>query len=160
MTTDGPVERALRDGGVFPPSVMDPHYGSTAAMTRAEIIVKSLEEAGLLPLTEQDSRPGAKTARIASVVANLRQRLPEGEIVTCGAFSALGVSCCNRCHSDPLAGMKLIEAPDGGTAWVCCALAGACSSEPVARCREAKVDPLEGLMPAMGCGEGVLGGNG
>jgi len=158
-TTHGTIDKALRDGGVFPPSVMDPHYGSKAEMTRFEIILKSLEEMGLLPLTEQDARSSVKIGRISFVVAGLQRRLPEGEIVTCGAFSALGVGCCNKCHSDPLGGMKLFKLPDGNKAWVCCALAATGSPVPVARCHEAKLDPLEGLMPAVGCGEGEQGGN-
>ena len=54
MTEDKLIERALRAEGVFPPSVMDCHYADKAEMTKGEIIVNTLEEMGILPLSEQD----------------------------------------------------------------------------------------------------------
>jgi hypothetical protein len=40
MTMDEIIERALRQAGIFPPSVLDSHYGDKTEMSRAEIIVK------------------------------------------------------------------------------------------------------------------------
>ena len=80
---------------------MDRHYGDKSEMTRAEIILRSLEEMGLLSLSEQDPQLGEKTRRIPIVVAGLQRRLPDADITVCGAFSALNVGCCNACHTDP-----------------------------------------------------------
>ena len=160
MTTKGgQVEKALRSEGVFPPSVMDPHYGSKAELTRTEIVLRSLEEAGLLPLEQQDSQSNKQIGRIRSVVAGLQRKLPEGEIVTCGAFKVTGVTCCNRCHCDPLGRMKLVELPDGRKGWLCCALEATCSPLPSAGCHAPELDPLEGLMPRDEWGEEAPGGS-
>jgi len=60
MTEDELIEQALREQGVFPPSVLDRHYGDKTEMTKAELIVRSLEEMGLLSLSEQDAQCGNK----------------------------------------------------------------------------------------------------
>jgi len=124
------IERALRDAGVFPPSVMDRHYADKTEMSKAEIILKSLEEMGLLSLSERDPRSGEKIRRIPLVIAELQLMLPDGEITTCGAFRALGAGCCDACHTDPLHGMTLRDLPDGSKAWLCCAVEVASSPEP------------------------------
>jgi len=118
MTMDEIIERALRQAGIFPPSVLDSHYGDKTEMSRAEIIVKSLEEMRLLSLSEHDPRFAAKVRRIQLVVAKLQLRLPDGEITTCGAFKGLGVGCCDRCHSHPLRRMRLVELPGCNWAWL------------------------------------------
>ena len=101
----------MREEGVFPPSVMDCHYGDKVELTKAEIVLKSLEEMGLLPLSETDPRFAEKMRFIPVVVAQLQRRLPSSEITTCGALRALGMGCCNACHTEPPHGMKLVELP-------------------------------------------------
>jgi hypothetical protein len=130
MTEEELIEQALREAGVFPPSVMDCHYADRAELTRGEIILRSLEEMGLLSLSEQDPRFGQKISFIPIVVAELQIRLPDGEIATCGAFSLLNVGCCNICHTDPLHCMNLVELPGCNWAWLCCAVDAASSPEP------------------------------
>jgi len=129
MTRDE-LEKALREAGVFPPSVLDRNYGNRQELTRAELIVKSLEEMGLLSLSENDRRVAEKMRVIPIVVAGLQRRLPDGDITVCGAFSSLNVGCCNECHSDPLEKMRLVELPCCGWAWLCCAVDAASSPEP------------------------------
>jgi len=146
MTMDERIERALREAGVFPPSVMDRHYGDSTELTKAELIVRSLEEMGLLSLSEQAPLFGEKMRRIPIVVAELQRRLPDGEITTCGAFSLLNVGCCNICHTDPLHGMTLIDLHFGGSAWLCCAVDAASSPEPCLILHEQEEDSLEGMM--------------
>jgi hypothetical protein len=111
MTKDELIERALREAGVFPPSVMDRRYADRQELTRAELIVRTLDEMGLLSLSDQDPQLGEKIRRIPIVVAGLQLRLPDADITVCGAFSALNVGCCNACHTDPLNNMRLIELP-------------------------------------------------
>jgi hypothetical protein len=146
MTKEELIERALREAGVFPPSVLDCHYGDRQELTRAELIVKSLEEMGLLSLSEQDPRAGEKIRRIPIVVAGLQRRLPDGDITVCGAFRALGVGCCNECHSDPLEMMRLVELPCCGWAWLCCTVDAASSPEPILTIHERDLESSEGKM--------------
>ena len=129
--TENQLIRALRGAGVFPPSVMDCHYGDKTEMTRGEIILRSLDETGLLPLPEHDAQCANRIRCIHFVIAELQGRLPDdGEIVTCGAFLDLGVGCCDRCHTGPLHGMKLVELHGCNWAWLCCAVDAASSPEP------------------------------
>jgi hypothetical protein len=109
MTKDELIERALRQAGIFPPSVMDRHYGDRAEMTKGEIIVRTLDEMGMLSLSEHDAQCGNKIRYIHIVIAELQRRLPDADITVCGAFSALKVGCCDICHTDPLHGMRLVE---------------------------------------------------
>jgi hypothetical protein len=102
MTKEELIERALREVGIFPPSVTDSHYADKTEMTRAEIILRSLDEMGMLSLSAQDPEFAEKIRCIQLVVAGLQLRLPDADITVCGAFSALNVGCCNACHSDPL----------------------------------------------------------
>jgi hypothetical protein len=146
MTKDELIERALRQAGIFPPSVMDRHYGDKAEMTKAELIVKSLEEMDLLSFSERDPRFGEKIRFIPVVIAELQRRLPDGEIMTCGAFSLLNVGCCNICHTDPLHGMNLVELPGCNWAWLCCAVDAASSPEPCLILHEQEQDSPEGKM--------------
>jgi hypothetical protein len=146
MTDDELMEKTLREEGVFPPSVMDSHYGDRAEMTKVELIVRSLEEMGLLALYEQDPRFGEKIRFIPVVIAELQRRLPDGEITTCGAFSLLNVGCCDVCHTDPLHGMKLVELPGCSWAWLCCAVDAASSPEPQLILHEREEDSPGGKM--------------
>jgi len=146
MNKDELIEQALREQGVFPPSVMDCHYADKTEMTKAELIVRSLEEMGLLSLSEQDAQCGNKIRYIHILIAELQRRLPDGEIVTCGAFRDLGVGCCDVCHTDPLHGMNLVELPGCNWAWLCCAVDVASSPEPCLILHEWEEDPPEGKM--------------
>lgn len=130
MTLEEFIERALREAGVFPPSVLDHHYGDKAELTTCELILKTLEEMGLLSLPERDPQFGEKIRFIPIAIAELQRRLPNGNITTCGAFRDLGVGCCDQCHTDPLHGMRLLELPCGTMAWLCCAVDVASSPVP------------------------------
>jgi len=141
------IRRALREAGVFPPSVLDRSYGDRAEMTRAEIIVRSLDEMGLLSLPERDHQLGEKIRRIHAIVAGLQRRLPDGDVTVCGAFSALNVGCCNECHSDPLEKMRLVELPCYAWAWLCCAVDAASSPEPYLVLHEGEEGPPGGKRP-------------
>lgn len=153
MTKDEIIERALREAGVFPPSALDRRYADRTELTRAELIVRSLEEMGLLSLSEKDPQLGEKIRRIPIVVAGLQLRLPDGDITVCGAFSALNVGCCNACHTDPLHGMRLVELPCCGWAWLCCAVDAGSSPEPILIFHEREQEPSEGEMPTGRCGK-------
>jgi len=146
MTKDEIIERALREAGVFPPSVLDGNYGDRQELTRAELIVRTLDEMGLLSLSEQDPRVGEKIRRIPIVVAGLQRRLPDADITVCGAFSALNVGCCNECHSDPLEKMRLVELPCCGWAWLCCSVDEGSSPEAVRILHVREQDFPEGNM--------------
>jgi hypothetical protein len=146
MTNDELIEKALREEGVFPPSVMDCHYGDRAEMAKAELILRSLDEMGMLALSEQDAQCSNKIRYIHIVIADLQRRLPDGEIVTCGAFRDLGVGCCDSCHTDPLHGMTLLDLPDGSKAWLCCAVEAASSPVPYPVFHESKRNPSERKM--------------
>jgi hypothetical protein len=146
MTKDE-IIRALREAGVFPPSVTDCHYADKTEMTRGELILRSLDETGLLPLPEHDAQCANRIRCIHFVIAVLQGRLPDdGEIVTCGAFRDLGVGCCDRCHTDPVQGMKLLELPGGTMAWICCAVDSASSPERYPIIHEREENSLEGRM--------------
>jgi hypothetical protein len=136
----------LRAEGVFPPSVMDCHYADKTEMTKGEIILRSLEEMGMLSLSEQDPRFCEKIRFIPTVIAELQRRLPDGDIVTCGAFRDLNVGCCDVCHTDPVGGMKLVELPGCNWAWLCCAVDSASSPEPYPIIHEREQDSPEGRM--------------
>ena len=112
-------------------------------MSNAEITLRSLEEMGLLSLSEQDPLFAGKIRRIHLVVAELQLRLPDGQITTCGAFRALGAGCCDVCHTDPLRGMKLVELPGCAVAWMCCAVDATSSPEPCLILHETEQDSPE-----------------
>lgn len=144
--TEDELIRALREAGVFPPSVLDHHYGDKTEMTKAELILRSLDETGLLPLPEHDAQCAKRIRCIHFVVAELQRRLPDGKITTCGAFRDLGVGCCNQCHTDPLHGMTLLDLHFGGSAWLCCAVEAASSPEQYLIIHEREQDSPEGKM--------------
>ena len=146
MTEDERFEKALRAEGVFPPSVTDCHYADKTEMTKGEIILRSLDETGLLPLPEHDAQCANRIRCIHFVIAELQRRLPDGKITTCGAFRDLGVGCCNECHTDPVGGMKLVELPGGTMAWLCCAVDAASSPEPYQIIHEREENSPEGKM--------------
>jgi hypothetical protein len=153
MTKDAIIEWALREAGIFPPSVLDCHYADRTELAKAELIVRSLEEMGLLSLPENDPRFAEKIRRIHLVAAGLQRRLPEADITVCGAFTALGVGCCDACHTDPLNNMKLIELPGCAMAWLCCSVDAASSPEPVLIFHERGQEPSKGKMPTCRCGK-------
>ena len=146
MTKDELIERALRQAGIFPPSVMDRHYGDKSEMTKAEIILRSLDEMGMFSPSTQDPEIGEKIRRIQLVVAGLQRKLPDADITVCGAFSALKVGCCDICHTDPLHGMRLVELPGCSWAWLCCAVDAASSPVPYPIFHEREQDSPEGKM--------------
>ena len=129
MTMDELIEQALREACIFPPSVTDSHYADKTKMTKSEIILRSLDETGLLPLPEHDAQCAKRIRCIHFVIAELQRRLPDGKITTCGAFRDLNVGCSNICHTHPLHGMTLIDLHFGGSAWLCCAVDAASSPE-------------------------------
>jgi hypothetical protein len=108
----------------------------------------------MLALSEQDPRFAEKIGFIPIVIAELQRRLPDGEIVTCGAFRDLNVGCCDVCHTDPLHGMTLLDFPDGSKAWLCCAVEAASSPVPYPVFHERKQDSPEGKMPTGKSGNG------
>ena len=143
MTEDEFIEQALREAGLFPPSVTDSHYADKTEMTKAELIVKSLEEMDLLSISERDPRFGEKIRFIPVVIAELQRRLPDADITVCGAFSALNIGCCDVCHTNPLHGMKLVELPGCNWAWLCCAVDSASSPEQCLIIHEREDDSSE-----------------
>jgi hypothetical protein len=123
MTKDELIEKALREQGIFPPSVLDSHYSDQPEMTKGEIIKKTLMEMDTHWSWGQGSQPGEEADHARTVVAELQRRLPDGKIKTCGAFSHLNAYCFDSCHAFYAHyDMKLIDLPDGGKAWVCCAM--------------------------------------
>jgi len=123
MTVDEVFEKLLSENNLYPPSVLDGHYYDTPEMTRAEIILKTLRVMGMLLPSGEYAQSGDEADFLSGVVTELQRRLPYGSIKTCGAFRHLQAGCCNSCHTEyPHARMKLIDLPDGGTGWVCCAM--------------------------------------
>ena len=120
MSKDELIEKALREAGIYPPSVQDSHYGDKAIMARGEIIEKTLREMGLLWPSEQDAQSSDKAEDLSIVITELQRRLPYGDIKTCGAFRHLNAACCDTCHTlQPHHMMKVVDLADGGKAWVC-----------------------------------------
>ena len=148
MTKEELIERALREAGIFPPSVTNPHYADKTEMTRAEIILRTLDGMGMFSLSAQGPEFAERIRRIQLVVAALQHRLPDGDITVCGAFSALKVGCCDFCHTDPLHGMNLVELPCWGWAWLCCAVDAASSPEPCLILHEQEEESSEGKIQA------------
>jgi hypothetical protein len=147
MTPDELFEKLLREKEIYPPSVLDPHYSNKPAMTRGEIIDKTLREMGIpVPAGEYaQSRDGA--GQVSTVITELRRRLPNGKIKTCGAFKHLKAGCCAPCHtSRPHIDMNLIELPDGTKAWVCCAVEWAIFPERYAELMERSRNCPEGKL--------------
>ena len=123
MTVDEVFEKLLSENNLYPPSVLDGHYYDTPEMTRAEIILKTLRVMGMLLPSGEYAQSGDEADFLSGVVTELQRRLPYGSIKTCGAFRHLQAGCCNSSHTEyPHARMKLIDLPDGGTGWVCCAM--------------------------------------
>jgi len=53
----------------------------------------------------------------------LERRLPAVQTFkTCEDFRHLDVECCDSCHSFAIYEMEAVPLPEGGYAWVCCAL--------------------------------------
>lgn len=112
---------ALRRFGIFEPETHS-LYADRTELTKAELILKTLDEMGLLSLSEEDPHYGDHMKRIPGVVIELQHKLPEGRITTCAAFKDVGADCCCLCHADPLHfhRMTLVELPGGEWAWLCC----------------------------------------
>jgi hypothetical protein len=147
MGKDESVEKTLREAGIFPPSVQDSHYGDKAEMTREDIIEKTLREMSLFSPSEQGSQSGDEAGRLSAVIAELRRRLPDGNIETCGSFRHLNAACCDPCHtSSPHTDMSLIDLPDGTKAWVCCAVEFAIYPERYAELMERSRNCPEGKL--------------
>ena len=120
MTTYEIVRKVLRERNIYPPSVQDRHYGDVAIMTRGEIIEKTLKEMGLLLPSKKAAQSSNEAGPLPRVITELQQRLPLGNIKTCGAFKYLNTACCDTCHTTyPHYDMALVDLPDGGKAWVC-----------------------------------------
>jgi hypothetical protein len=120
MTTDQIIEKALREEGIFPPSVLDSRYGEHAEMTKVQLIEKTLSDMRRHWSWGDGSRPGSDAGYLPVVIAELGRRLPDGILKTCGSFRHLNAACCDTCHTFyPHHRMRLIVLPDGGRAWVC-----------------------------------------
>ena len=147
MTKDESVEKTLREAGIFPPSVQDSHYGDKAEITREEIVEKTLREMSLFSSSRQGRQSSNKAGHLPTVIAELRPRLPEGNIKTCGAFKYLNAACCNPCHTScPHIDMNLIDLPGGTKAWVCCAVEWAIYPERYAELMERSRNCPEGKL--------------
>jgi len=147
MTKDESIEKTLREAGIFPPSVQDSHYGDKAEMTREEIIERTLREMSLYSSSEQGSQSSDEAGRLSTVITELRRKLPDGNIKTCGAFKYLNAACCDSCHtSRPQTDMNPIDLPDGTKAWVCCAVEWAIYPERYAELMERSRNCPEGKL--------------
>ena len=147
MTPDEVLKKLLREQGVYPPSVLDPHYGDKPEMTRDEIVDKTLREMGIALPSGESALSRNETTQLSVIIAGLRFRLPEGNIKTCGAFKHLKAGCCAPCHtSRPHTDMNLIELPDGRKAWVCCAVEWAIYPERYAELLEHSRNCPEGKL--------------
>jgi len=133
MTRNEIIDKLLREAGVSPPSAIGRSYGDKVWLPRAEIIVRSLDETGMLSLPEGDPLFSEKISRMSAIVAGLQRRLPDDYILTCTAFRDYGAACCGVCHADPLHGMRLAELAGGSWAWLCCSVDAASSPVPLAR---------------------------
>lgn len=120
MTADKILEKALIGKNIFPPSVLDSRYGEHAQMAKERVIEKTLAEMSPYWCWDDGSESSDHSGCLATVIAELDRRLPEGIIKTCGCFKHLDAACCNVCHTlFPHSSMSLAELPDGGKAWVC-----------------------------------------
>ena len=147
MTPDELFEKLLREKEIYPPSVLDPHYSDKPAMTRGEIIGKTLRELGVLLPSGEYAQSGDGAGHVSTVITELRRRLPNGKIKTCGAFKHLKAGCCAPCHtSRPHTDMNLIELPNGSKAWVCCAVEWAIYPERYAELLERSRNCPEGKL--------------
>lgn len=92
-------------------------------MTKGEIIAKTLDDMGLFSGDDKTPHSGEYVEDDGSIIAGVRERLPEGEIGTCADFHALGVKCCTACHGFyPDYDMCIESLPNGRRAWICCAV--------------------------------------
>jgi len=147
MGKDESVEKTLREAGIFPPSVQDSHYGDKPEMTREQIIEKTLGEMSLFSPSEPGSQSSGEAGRLSAVIAELRRRLPDGNIKTCGSFKHLNAACCDPCHTScPHTDMSVIDLPDGAKAWVCCAVEYAIYPERYAELMERSRNCPEGKL--------------
>jgi hypothetical protein len=83
-------------------------------MTKQKIIEHTLKEMG------------ASSYEYDETVSALQKKLPDTDIKTCEDFRHLKAECCDTCHRmNPVWEMELKKLPDGGNAWVCCAVSRA-----------------------------------
>ena len=147
MTKDELFEKVLRDKQVYAPSVLDSYYSDTPEMTRGEIIDKTLREMGILLSSGEYAQSRDEAGKVSTVITELRRRLPNGKIKTCGTFKHLKAGCCAPCHtSRPHTDMNLIELPNGSKAWVCCAVEWAIYPERYAELLERSRNCPEGKL--------------
>ena len=91
-------------------------------MTKAEIIAQTLSAMNLNP--RENERPlGDEPEEEEFITSILQDRLPaypDIDIKTCEDFRHLNVECCDTCHNFyPHYEIRVIDLPDGSSAWVC-----------------------------------------
>jgi hypothetical protein len=111
-------------------------------MTKNEIIESTLAAMGLqvdppvLELGGRDDKDSSGRYDLI-VIQTLAERLPEIKFKTCADFAQLGVKCCDTCHNlYPHYEMNIEELPEGGKAWLCCAVRRATRGESAAETAE------------------------
>jgi hypothetical protein len=118
-----------------------------AEVTKNDIIEKTLRE--IVPRIEESEE-------LCSVIADLRERLPDTDIKTCEEFRHLNVTCCDTCHTFyPHYEMSLIDLPDGAKAWVCDPVKWAIGPEQYQELQEWKQNSPEGNLLRQIFGEDV-----
>jgi hypothetical protein len=95
-------------------------------MNRDQIIAKTLVDMGVDETTFENSdsedADGYPTYIRDVFFPEMLKRLPEGDIITCDDVK-VGTECCSICHGFyPHYEMDVVELPEGGTGWICCAV--------------------------------------
>jgi hypothetical protein len=94
-------------------------------MTKIEIIEVTLQNVDYRrnPFPAEIANPEGLKANDDQVIAELEDRLPEGDIKTCEEFEYLRAECCDNCHTSyPHYDMYLVSLPDGSHGWICCSV--------------------------------------
>jgi hypothetical protein len=87
-------------------------------MTKNEIIEKTL-----MAVREHQGVDRLDPKYEEDIATTFKERLPDGDVKTCEDFKHLRVECCETCHTFlPETEMYLVELPEGGKAWICCAV--------------------------------------
>jgi hypothetical protein len=97
-------------------------------MTKNEIIAKTLTEMSQHCWGDGGAEydPDEEPDYEELVIAMLRDQLPDDDVNTCEDFEGLKAQCCETCHRFyPHYDMCLENLPEGGKAWLCCAVRGA-----------------------------------
>jgi hypothetical protein len=114
-------------------------------MTKNEIIEKTLKA-----VREHQGVEKLDLEYTEYIVTTFDERLPDGDIKTCEDFKHLRVECCETCHTFlPETEMYAEDLPEGGKAWICCAV----RSELFPETKVDKSNPEQKLL------EWVLAGN-